>query len=76
VTVLVSYDHETGVANRWVKETHTKLTRTHTAEVLPPEEWTEAAVPLDMLLWVFRRAPDDQHRIGVMAYSAAGLLSE
>lgn len=75
MTVLACYDPETGMLNRWVKETHTKLIRTHTADILPPEEWTEAAIPLDVLIRVFRQSPADEHRVGVCSYAGAGLLA-
>jgi hypothetical protein len=72
VTVLVSYEAETGTANRWYQEASGKKPiRTHTAEVLPPEEWTDAAIPLDMLLRIFRHSPSPEHQIGTHAYEAA-----
>lgn len=75
MTVLACYTHETGMLNRLVKGTHSKLIRTHTAEVLPPEEWTEAAVPLDVLIRVFRSAPADEHRIGACSYEGGKLFT-
>jgi hypothetical protein len=75
VTVLVCYNTQAHTLNRWVKEPHQKLVRTHTLDFEVPDPYPENAIPMADVLRFFRASPPDEDRVGVLAYSAARLLT-